>query len=506
MIGRSSNFLGLAIAERAIVCAEVHARGSAGGTARRTATFAFPPELSLDKPDAVGAALAAFLREHKFSARHTVVGVPARWLMAVEREVPPSDASAARAMLRLQAERLAVAESGELVFDYAGKPDTSAATKVLLVGMLRQRLERIEKIADAAGLTLEAVTSTGLALASCATGGGEGGLLVLTRGGGEIVWRHKDAPRMLRHVAVAAQNGHGSVNMAPLTAELRRAVTLAQTNGGGRDLLLLDGVGLEDGQIDELSERLGVKLKSGRNSDVCGIATEPSVTEPSVGAPSQRRDPPARYAPAMSLALAGARPQLLPLDFKHSRLAPEKASRFGARSTWAMVLGALVLLGVVSLYVIAHQRQNQLGELNAELTELAPEVKAAQANVERLKYARGFFETRPPVLDCLRELSMAFGESDRAWVSTLVLPASGKGTLTGRAADDAVVLSVVERIKKNPRFTDVKGPNTQQADQRTREVSFTVTFSFSAPELTATRPATTPVDKPASARRPGGSR
>jgi hypothetical protein len=385
---------------------------------------------------------------------------------------------------------LAVAESGEVVFDFTGKPDSGMATKVLLVGMLRQRLERIEKVAEAAGLDLEAVTSTGLALASCASGKNEGGLLMLTRGGGEVVWRHNGAPRMLRHVAVAAVNGHGPVNMAPLTAELRRAVALAQTNGGGRDLLLLDGLGLEDRQVEELSERLGVKLKSGRNTDVCGIALEsPSTT-------GEQRDPPARFAPAMSLALAGARPALLPLDFKHSRLAPEKVSRFGRRSSWGIALAVLALIGIVSLYILAHQRQGQLDELNTQLKKLEPDIKAAQANVERLKYARGFFETRPPVLDCLAELSKAFLESDRAWVKTLVLPANGKGTINGQAADDAVVLAVVERIKKNPNFSDVKGPNTQQADPRSREVSFTVTFTFNAPVETtlpgtgATRPAT----------------
>ncbi len=481
MIGRPTSFLGLAIAERAIVCAEVAPARGNGGTMRRTATFVVPPELSLDaQPESVGAALAAFLREQKFSASRCVVGVPARWLIAVEKEVPPSDDTSARAMLRLQAERLAVAESGEVVFDFAGKSSSSTATKVLLVGMLRQRLERIEKIADSAGLHLEAVTSTGLTLASCASGKDEGGLLLLTRGGGEIVWRHNDAPRMLRHVAVAAMNGHGTVNMAPLTAELRRAVTLAQTNGDGRDLLLLDGVGLEDAQITELSERLGVKLRSGRNSDVCGIGSDPAIASP-----AEHRDAPARYAPAISLALAGVRPALRPLDFKHSRLAPVKVSRFGARSSWAIVLGAIALLGIVSLYVIAHQRQNQIDALNATLRTLDPEIEDAQTNVDRLKYARGFFETRPPVLDCLAELSAAFGENDRAWVKALVLPANGKGTINGQAADDAVVLAVVERIKKNPRFTDVKGPNTQQADPRTREVSFTVTFTFNPMQSTA---------------------
>ena len=486
MIGRNANFLGLAIAERAIVCAEVAVRGH-GGTARRTATFAFPPELSLEQPEAVGTALATFLHQNKFGAKRAAVGVPARWLIAVEREVPPADDAAARAMLRLQAERLAVAESGEVVFDFTGSPSSSAASKVLLVGMLRQRLERIEKLAEAAGLELEAVTSTGLALAACAGGKNEGGLLVLTRGGGEIVWRHNDAPRMLRHVAVSAMNGHGSVNMVPLTAELRRAVTLAQTNGGGRDLLLLDGLGLEDAQVSELSERLGVKLKTGRNTDVCGVASDPSAP-----APADHRDPPARYAPAMSLALAGARPELRPVDFKHSRLAPEKVSRFGARSSWGMVLGGLALLGVVALYVLAYQRQGQLDELNARLRQIKPDVADAQSNIDRFKYARGFFDTRPPVLDCLAELSKAFGENDRAWVKAFVLPANGKGTINGQAADDAVVLAVVERIKKNPRFTDVKGPNTQQADPRSREVTFTVTFTFNAVEPAGTtRPSQT---------------
>jgi hypothetical protein len=176
MIGRSTSFLGLAISERAVVCAEVAARGAGGGTARRTATFTLPPELSLDaKPESVGTVLSVFLRENKFTASRCVVGVPARWLIAVEKEVPPSDPVAARAMLRLQAERLAVAENGEVVFDFAANPNPTPPPKVLLVGMLRSRLERIEKIVQAAGLELEAVTSSGLSLAACAVGGkGEG--------------------------------------------------------------------------------------------------------------------------------------------------------------------------------------------------------------------------------------------------------------------------------------------------------------------------------------------
>src|SRR4051812_18091493 len=122
MIGRSTSFLGLAVADRAVACAEVSVAGGQR-TVRRTATFALTGEMSLENPAALGQALASFLRQNRFGSSRAVVGIPARWLMAVEKEIPPADETQGRAALRLQAERLAVAESGELVFDYAGRID-----------------------------------------------------------------------------------------------------------------------------------------------------------------------------------------------------------------------------------------------------------------------------------------------------------------------------------------------------------------------------------------------
>src|SRR3954467_9576313 len=119
MIGRSSSFLGIAVSDQSVSCAEVLVSGDKREV-RATATFTFPPETTLDSPDAAGQALAAFLRQKRFSAQRVVVGVPARWLIAVEKEVPPSSDEQSRSMLRLQAERLAVAEHGEVVFDFAG--------------------------------------------------------------------------------------------------------------------------------------------------------------------------------------------------------------------------------------------------------------------------------------------------------------------------------------------------------------------------------------------------
>src|SRR4051812_15825964 len=159
----SSSLLGLAVGERSIVCAQL-ANRAGRRVVRRLATFDLPPGATLEQPDAAGQALASFLRQHGFSATRAVVGVPARWLIATERDVPPADEEATRAMLRLQAERMSGGgDGGELLFDYVDAGDgigggarsgggsgSAGAGKGLLVGILRRQLERVERTKDAA--------------------------------------------------------------------------------------------------------------------------------------------------------------------------------------------------------------------------------------------------------------------------------------------------------------------------------------------------------------------
>lgn len=499
MMGRSSSFLGLAVSDRSVACAELAPAGggaAAAGerhTVRRTATFTFPEGLALDNPGALGQALATFLRQKRFTATRAVVGVPARWLIAMEREVPPADEQQARATLRLQAERLAVAESGDVVFDFAGRTSTSAVSKVLLVGMVRDRLVNVEQMMDAAGMSVAAITSTGLTLASCAAGarggkdaqaGGQGGLLFLGRGGGEVVWRHDGAPRMLRHVAFV-MNGHGMPPIGPVAAELHRAVAMAASNGAaGQELLLLDGVGMPAEQVDQLAARLGLPVKASNGADVLKLRVDPGAA-----ADAEAGENPAaavgRFAPAMSLALAAAKPELLPLDFKHSRLTPLPVRRIGRAAMWGIGIGAVLLISIVALFVTVNQRENELAALDAQLKGIGDPIKTAQAQVDRLKLGRGFFEARPPALGCLREITLAFRDDERIWVTSFNFRDTGRGTLAGKAADQRFVLGLLDRLKNNPGFADVKLVE-MQTDARSREVSFSMTFAFNAAANAAT--------------------
>lgn len=478
MIGRSSSFLGIAVGDRAVTCAEVFVAG-AKRTVRRTATFTFPDGATLDQPEAIGAALATFLRQKRFTASRVVVGVPARWLIAVEKELPPSDEDQARAVLRLQAERLGVAEQDAMVFDFAGKADARNASKVLLVGMHRDRLDRVNRMMDAAGMSVVAVTSTGLTLSTTTSRiANSSGMLMLARGGGEMVWRHADSPRMLRHVPFAI-NGHDLPPLAPLSAELHRAVMLgtgSALNGDGatRELLLLDAVGLDANQVSQLSQRLGVPVRG--EDPLTALRADADAGAITEGDDSGK--PLAAFAPAMSLAIAGADDDLLPLDFRRSRLAVAPPAKISQRMMMGIAIGAGVVIGLVSLFFIVQSRQSTLDALNKQLAGLKDQMTDAQSSVDRLNYGRGFFETRPPVLDCLKAMTGAFRDDDRIWATSFTLRDNGKGQLVGKAADRDTVLRIRDRLARTGHFSDVKVLDMREADARTHEVSFSASFTY----------------------------
>jgi len=480
-MGRSTSFLGVAVSDRSVTCAEVSIGSGDRRTVRRTATFVFPPDATLDSPDALGQALAAFLRQRKFTASRVVAGVPARWLIAIEKEVPPADEQQARSMLRLQAERLAVAEHGDVVFDFAGRTSSSTISKVLLVGMVRDKLHRVEQMMDAAGMSVVAITSTGLTLAAAAArakgmDSPGGGLLMLGRNGGEVIWRHDGAPRMLRHVAYL-MNGHGHPPIAPLGAELHRAVAFASSNGDvAKELLVVDGVGLPAEQVTQLADRIGVNVRADDGVKSLRVSVDP-------GAQSEKEgDEPAtvgRFAPAMSLALAAAKPELLPLDFRHSRLAPAPPQRLSRLQVWGIAIGTIVVLGLVTLYFTVRSKEHTLADLEGQLKTMKSDVTAAQSNVDRVKYGRGYFENRPPILDVMRELSMTFGDSERIWVTSIGYREGNRFTISGKASDPKTPVNFSDRLRANPHFSDVRMPSgIVEADPKTREVSFTVSFQF----------------------------
>lgn len=498
----SSNVLGIAVADRMIVCAELGGRGDAR-TVKRSAAFTVPPELSFDNPEELGKAFASFLKEKDFSSGRAVVGVPAKWLVAVEKDVPPAAREQVKAMLRMQAERLTLAESGEVVFDFAGQQIQTRGGKVLLVAMLGKQLERVKTTMEAAGLAVDSITSTALAVASAASAkiNGDQPMVMLGRQGAEVVWQRQGAPKMLRHFSVATANGQSHPAMGPLGMELRRAVTLGAGGANGQsangsasgDLLLLDGVGLNAGQVQELSERVGLKVRSGDGLALIGVQNPGRADASGEGSPQ-------RYAAAVALAVVGSEKNLLPLNFIKSRLAPPPVRKFGRKTIWAVAALACVVIGIAALWISVNLDQRRLGSIQEQKAAIKTDLEAATAVKDKIDFSNFYFKARTPALECLREVTLMFHDDDPMWAVNFTVKESkegkdmGKleGQIEGKANNSVVPYELIDRMRGNSKFSSVASRSVSKLAQNSRQredlFTFSVVFFFDPNPAPATQP------------------
>ena len=117
------------------------AAGERGGgrVVRRTATFVFPAELSLDTaPRRCRPGVCGVPATKKFTSSRVVVGMPARWLMAIEKELPPTNEQQMRAdLLQAGADGRLRKRRRRLRLRQPASTLAGNMNRVLLVGVLR---------------------------------------------------------------------------------------------------------------------------------------------------------------------------------------------------------------------------------------------------------------------------------------------------------------------------------------------------------------------------------
>ena len=140
------------------------------------AEFVFPEGLSLSTPDKLGHEMQKFLKANRFSTKEVVIGLPAKRLVTRRKEIPAASPALAASTLRLQAEGEFSSELDNLIMDFAGASSTAEPTTVLLIATNKVLVDECKAMAEAAGLRVDAITSTTAALgrATSRLPGGDG--------------------------------------------------------------------------------------------------------------------------------------------------------------------------------------------------------------------------------------------------------------------------------------------------------------------------------------------
>jgi hypothetical protein len=485
-IVRHKTVLGLAIGERSLMAAEVVA-GEDRPIVRRVAELEYPAGVSPADGAQFGELLAAFRKEQGFTARMTVIGLPAKWIVVKQKEVPPTDAATLADLLRTGAEAEFSSELKDMAYDYVISRESNTGKSVLLVGTPRKYIDAVDKACETSKLTPAGITSSALVLGEATGKSSNPGTLVLavSPGGAELTARQNGSPSAIRYV-------RGPEQPAPFVSAVRRAVSTLPTGPGGREIVLWDQTGLD---ISALGQQLGMKVRGGELASL-GV----DVAIPSLNGTASR------FATPVALALSFLEDSRPAVDFLHSRLAPPRNDRL-PRWAYSAIALAVILLGLVIYgYACLGQQQSALDRDRRTADGMKASVEAAKAFVSRVSFASAWQAADPRYLTCLRGLTQAMADDDQTYATNVVLrestragsvsvatPANGDkppptgelfGQITGKASDPNGWSKLQSRLHATPGFTDVKLLSTSNAD-RQNEVSFSITFNFQKPAATS---------------------
>ena len=468
--------LGLAVTQRSATAIEVAvAKGAA--RVQRAAQFVFPDGVGVDEPQRLGQALKEFLHEAGFSASRCVIGLDAARLSAREKSLPPTSGDSVAQILAIAVEQEFASDHKELLFDYADGTGDDGNPSVLLVAAPRRHLDHLVAMAKEAGLTVSAITSSTMALADSANGLLLADRLVLHvfQGGVELAAKSRGGPLRVWRLSVSPPvEPDGSAPAAEtwldeLAHELRRIMYMHAGDaaaGRPRELLVWDETGPDPEAWDALARRLDVPVRLCASDEWRSAAADRSA--PLGG----------QYSAATAMALAGLKGRPLPVDFLHSRLAPRRPLALRRKVAWGVGVAAAVLLAAGLFVFDLIQDERDVADLEARLAENAPSLAAAKDVVARAAFARAWYRRQPRLLECLRELTLAFPADGGIWTTSLSMQEDLRGVVAGKATTESMVLEVLDTLKANPRFAEIKPLYLREAGRSGREVAFAMSFRF----------------------------
>jgi len=472
----SRKMLGLAATERSITAAEiglVHGRPAV----LHTAEFPMPEGDIARDPALLGKALRQFLKQNHFSCSRCVIGLGTRSLAAREKSLPSTAADLVAGALSLAAEREFASDPKELALDYTKPVASGQGQSVLLVAAPRRNVDHLLATAEAAGLTVTAMTSSAMALAS-ATGGPAFSRrlnLYLSPGGAELCVQSGGGFYLLRSLPLAPPVVTGVSPqenwLSDLAGELRRVLSLlpgGPTAPQAAELVVWNAAGLSAEALAALGEGLSLEVRLCAYPADLGIAEAPAA-------------PASESAAATALAvrgLLGNGQNGLAVDFLHSRLTPRKKLALGKKVVWGAGLAAVVVIVIGVLLLDWRNQEQEVEDLAGQLRDMKTNVAAAKDVVDKTAFARGWYDRRPRFLDCMRELTLAFPIEGRVWTTSVGIGEDMKALVSGKASDEASVLEVLDHLAKSPKFSDVQPLYIREVGGGSSAVSFAISLRF----------------------------
>ncbi len=437
------------------------------------ASSSFSTQLTLDPltaaPELVGREIRNQLDAVGIRERNCVLGVPLKWVLTAQTELPFLPESDAASLLQLEAEKNFHADIATLQIGDSRTKLADEKQFVLLAGIPNPHLAVLETVLAEAKLK---PVSFGLGISALQFSGdkksdgvlalviGESNIgLQITIGGGVAALRglegavENEAGRRSVHAEMVARETR--VTLGQLPSELRAKVKRIRIFGS-RDLAqpLADEMELKFEPMG-----LTVEIATAYAADEFG-ATLP------VGA---------AISPAFSLAartLAGENPAFEFLPPK-----PNLFEQFSAKysSGKLRTSGAIAISVLAVIFLIFLIQQIQLWRLGSQWSYLEPKVNQLEAIQKNIRQYRPWYDSTFKHLAILRQLSLAFPEDGSVTVKNIEVRDGDTVTCSGTARDNAALQAVETKLST---AAGVSAVHHEQSRGNKPPIQFVFSFKF----------------------------
>jgi Tfp pilus assembly PilM family ATPase len=470
MLG-TRTLLGLAIDEYGIVVAEVGIR-SGNPEVLRATQWRFDEKLNLDNAKDLGQKLKQYLRASHFSSKQAIIGIPTKWVIAKEINVPPASTEALAGVLNIQAERAFSISANELVFDYCGRTSASERSKVLLLAARREIVEQVKELAIGSGLQIRSITVSALALGkNLSNASMERRYGLYTRPTYCEFWTQVNgSPQSIQYVPLLERGTSADEHAEQLTSTIQRLILLSsqQDSSSPHRVTAYDGYGLPEKAIEQLNERLKPQIVI---SDGNAEFLSEKVSFPDSPKRSQS-------VAAVAVAMAGLGTDKPPVDFLNPRIGIEKKTSRKPATVWAGIIGAVCLIALLVVLVDWQSDRRDIATYTEQLELMSEDITAAKEVVDRLTYATSWTSQEPVFLSFLRELTLTFPEEPTIWATNLRLSEDAGAALVGKAADEESFYEVLDKIEQHEAFFNVQMIHLRNVGRDLREKEFAINFEF----------------------------
>jgi hypothetical protein len=432
----------------------------------------FSAQLTLDPltaaPELVGREIRNQLDAAGVRERHCIVGVPLKWVLTAQTELPPLPEADAASLLQMEAERGFHSDLESLQLANSRSPLAGDKKFVLLAAIPNTHIGALEQVLAAAKLK---PVSLGLGISALQLPANEksDGVLALAVGESNVGLQITAGGVVaLRGLEGAIENEAGRRTLVADVVTREARVTLGQLpgelNAKVKRIRIFGPKELAQQLADEMElrfEPMGLKVEpvSAYTPDEFGVTLPPEAS----------------LSGAFSLAAGYLTEQKPAFEFLPPKptIIEQFVTKYSSgrlRTTGAIAAGvAIIILGLFLF------QQVQLWRLRSQWSNMQAKVTELQTIQDNIRQYRPWYGGTFRSLAILRQLSLAFPQNGVVTAKVITIRDDGTVNCSGNAQDNAALTAMEADLSRLPGVSEV---HREQSRGNKPPIQFVFSFKF----------------------------